>query len=55
MTQTYHNDDDEGKHEIGHLKIPQQDIENDLPEDVDVFNIDEETTMLYKTISDSRR
>ena len=33
------------------MELPQQDIERDLPEDVDVFKIDDETTMLYKIVS----
>ena len=33
------------------LDLLQQDIERDLPEDVDVFKIDDETTMLYKIVS----
>ena len=36
---------------FGKLELPQQDIERDLPEDVDVFKIDDETTMLYKIVS----
>jgi hypothetical protein len=35
---------------IGQLEIPQQQ-DDDLPEDVEVFEIDEETTMLYKIIT----